>query len=158
VGAELVKGLQDRRWARVVVLDLVVNRSWNEWQAACASAGISLPAEDAVRDIVRIDLDDWGGILQNREGDDLPAVRAAILCGALRGAENARRNQIAPAQTQKDARDGIIQLVQDRLPSAERFTYLPSDEERALLDLPLWGQGAVDLSMLRDQLGRPQFS
>jgi hypothetical protein len=159
VGAELVKGLQECRWARVIILDLVVKHSWDEWQSECASAGINLPTNDAARDIVRIELNDWGDILPApRESADLPGVRAAIFCGALLGAEHSRVNRISQSQTQKEARTGIIERVRERLPSAERYYYLPSDEERAWLDLPFWATGPVDLATLREQLSKPQFT
>ena len=156
IGAELVRTLSSGGWVRAIVIDLVVTDSWQAWVDECASANVRLPVTSEPRIVVPIGPDAWGSILQAPvEGADSPGVRAAVLCGALRGADHSRRNQIEFTQTQSEARQGLVALVRDLLPRAEAYCYLPTDEERAWLDLPLWSSGALSLATLRDHLNRP---
>jgi hypothetical protein len=156
---ELAKGLSAGRWACAIVLDLVVGETWQAWLDECASRNVRLALRGEPRIALPITADDWANILPPPvESADAPGVRAALLCAALQGAEHARRNQIEPTQTQAQARSGTILLVRNALPTADQYCYLPTDEERAWLDLPLWSSGPVDLSSLREHLSKPALT
>jgi hypothetical protein len=151
--------LQVGTCARVIVIDLVVNRTWQDWDAECKAAGIILPVDPGQPNVVRIDADAWAPLLPSPHdaGDQLGA-RAAVLSAALLAAEHARQNHVPMTDDQKSARGGIVERVRDLLPGADDFCYLPSPDEQQWLDLPQWSSGPLTLAMLRDTLERPKLT
>src|SRR5262249_21008497 len=140
---------------RTIILDLVVNRAWRDWLDGCKAAGVVLPVENQLPDLVRIDADAWGAILPPpRDAADYPGARAAVLCAALCGAEHARQNRLPPTTDQQQARRGMVDQVRELLPRPDDLCYLPTQEEMQWLDLPLWSTGVVDLAALREATSR----
>jgi hypothetical protein len=159
VARAAVERLQGGACARVIIFDLIVNRAWQDWDAACKGAGFILPVDPGQPNVVRIDADAWAPVLPApRDAADQLGARVAVLCAALLGAEHARQNHVPMTDDQKSARGGIMECVRDLLPGADDFCYLPTPDEQQWLDLPQWSSGPLTLAALRDALERPQLT
>jgi len=150
----VVRGIKDRRWARVFVLHYHDKQRWEQWSAREGRKHLKDVAKSP-RKIVPLEYAEWKELeleLDGEEGTDGEAARAARLFGDLACEDNT----VKPPQDAERRRfyEGVSGLFQEHRPTLRDVCYLPTQTEQAFLDDPHWGPPGERTETTRTKLSK----
>jgi hypothetical protein len=154
----IVEGLVSGEWLFAYIFYSNENLPWANWEEEEEAKNALAPLKNTQSKIIAIEDNDWGELVHvsDERHRTQPSVVAAQFFADIVGAT---RLIDSPSEEAEQFAVRLADLVRTRLPTLSTVCYLPSDDERALLDNnDLWGDRRstkeVSLKEMKEKTGR----